>query len=440
MPVTIRTHPIPGEPWPRQTFNDAGYILRKAAYVESGYAKRRMQDSFSTDAMISPSTNGLVDAAVTAWNTHHHLVLRPDDIWVAVISQLGFYIDAHAEELRTLFVAHPGKKELTVEQIADPDRADYGRFARQMSDTISKNVNDPTLVPWIIPNFSTTTDTDRASAAVLLMGAMKKYFSYNFACSACGIPSVTLLGDRADWVDLQGRIDRIPELKGETIEFHRLLKPIARHMVLSFDEPASAAVLDFWRGIACWEKPYYMGSGAVPDDKITGWITTFCFWASAGHRNHFSVNGDRHCIDGVAYGSLDEGSKTAGWAAVPVKVVTKDLNGQILDTRECRMVAGSIGMRPGRHSEMGVMLDGPEPAPVERGMPFQPPIPVENPGYFDSYDLRKPPSVWQQVAARPEGVHPGAPPASEGLDAVQPYIGWWIFEGKETKSQRDSFY
>ena len=410
--------------------------------VESRYVTRHMKNSFSEGTRITPSTNGLVDAAITAWNTHHHLVLRPDDIWVAIISQLGFYIDAHAEELREFFVAHKGKKELEVVQYnTDADHADYARFARQMSAKISENVNDPTLVPWIIPDFSTTTDTDRASAAVLLMGAMKKYFDYVFCCSTCGIPSVTLLGDREDWVELQRRIDRIPELKGETVEFHRLLKPIARHMLLSFDEPTSTAVLEFWRGIACWEVPSYFGSGEEPKDKITGWITAFCFWKATGERNHFSNQNDRHRIDGVAYGSLDEDKKPAGWAAVPVKVVTKDPCGNILDTRQCRMVAGSIGMCPGKHSEMGVTLDGPEPAPAERGMPFQPPVPVERTRDLDPYRANRPKSVWQEVSARRQTVHPDAPPASDGLDAVQPYIGWWMYEGEEKERSQDAdFY
>src|SRR5205085_1689909 len=149
MPVTIRTHPLQGEPWRMEVSSDASHLLRSAARTESGYVTRHMQDSFPEGTKLTPSVNGLVDAAITAWNTHHHLVLRPDDIWVAIISQLGFYIDAHAEELRDFFVAHAGKKELEVEQITDPDHADYGQFARQMAAKISETVNDPTLVPWI---------------------------------------------------------------------------------------------------------------------------------------------------------------------------------------------------------------------------------------------------------------------------------------------------
>jgi hypothetical protein len=204
---------------------------------------------------FTPVRNGLVGAALEAWNGHHHLVLRPDDLWLAITSQLGFFITAHAEALRHKFVSHEGQKELGVEQGMHPDDADYGKFAMQMAEEIGRHVVDPDLVPWILPDFTTTTDTDRVAGAVLLMGAMQRYFTYSFDCCTCGIPSVTLLGTRADWEQLQQRVGRIGRLEGEAVEFQRLLEPIVRHMVLSFDDPTCDAVLHFWRCIASRERP-----------------------------------------------------------------------------------------------------------------------------------------------------------------------------------------
>ncbi|GAB1311781.1 hypothetical protein MFIFM68171_01991 [Madurella fahalii] len=393
-------------------------MLSSAASVEARNLKSFMDSSFSKSTpAVTPSTNGLVSAVVEAWNNHHHLVLRPDDIWIAVISQLGFFVNAHAEELRSFFVAHGGQRELTVKQFAHPDNADYGRFATNMANELSKNVNDSELVPWIIPNFSTTTDTDRVAASVVLMGAMKKYFSYNFCCSSCGIPSVTLLGTRDDWAELQARIDKIPNLGGEAVEFHRLLKPIARHMVLSFDEPQSTAVLEFWRLIASWEPPRYMFSGPDIPAQISGWITTFCFWDAEGHRNQLGgTYGEQlsRYLDGVEYKGLSDDKKVAGWAAVPVKV-THEVEGVIVEERKCRMVAGSIGMRPGKHTEMSVRLDGPAPAPAER---------------------ETPPDSGRRQAGRPRVSPDAQPPTNPDFDTVQPHIGWWIFEVKEKNENK----
>ncbi|KAI1785227.1 hypothetical protein LXA43DRAFT_151204 [Ganoderma leucocontextum] len=35
------------------------------------------------------------------YRSHHHLRIRPDDVWLAILVQLNFYINAHAEELRS---------------------------------------------------------------------------------------------------------------------------------------------------------------------------------------------------------------------------------------------------------------------------------------------------------------------------------------------------
>lgn len=52
----------------------------------------------------------------------------------------GNSVNAHAEELRSQFVEHEGKKELVVITSASMSGADFGALARQMSDEIHKNV------------------------------------------------------------------------------------------------------------------------------------------------------------------------------------------------------------------------------------------------------------------------------------------------------------
>lgn len=49
--------------------------------------------------------NGLIlttflSSAVKAYSYHHHLVLRPEDVWFSILVQLNVYINEHAEELR----------------------------------------------------------------------------------------------------------------------------------------------------------------------------------------------------------------------------------------------------------------------------------------------------------------------------------------------------
>ena len=67
-----------------------------------------------------------------------------------------------------------------------------------MGRLLEKNIVDPELREWIIPDFSTTTRDDRVVASVLMMGTLQKYFSYTLSI-VCGLPSVTLLGTEEDW-------------------------------------------------------------------------------------------------------------------------------------------------------------------------------------------------------------------------------------------------
>lgn len=81
---------------------------------------------------ILPSGNGLVHTCLEAYNRHRHLVLRPDDIWIAIVTQFSFYVNKHSEELRSFFVAHEGKKELVVRQI----HFDFTIFTTNMAKMI----------------------------------------------------------------------------------------------------------------------------------------------------------------------------------------------------------------------------------------------------------------------------------------------------------------
>ena len=53
--------------------------------------------------------NGLVDTVLAAHDQHHALVLRPDDIWLAIVTQFSFFVNKHAKQLRGRFVAHTGQ-------------------------------------------------------------------------------------------------------------------------------------------------------------------------------------------------------------------------------------------------------------------------------------------------------------------------------------------
>ncbi|OJA16068.1 hypothetical protein AZE42_11386 [Rhizopogon vesiculosus] len=307
----------------------------------------------SIDAVrdIIPKDNGFVHTVLEAYNDHRALILRPDDVWTAILIQFSFFVNAHVEQLRAQFVAHDGKKELVVTQRANRYTANFALMARQMTELMHEHVVDPTLRDWIIPEFSTTTDVDRTVYAMTMMGTMKGYFSFKFTLS-CGIPRVTLEGEKHDWDAILTRLDRLKQYGAETTAWYRLLLPIISRFVASFDAPDSPENLDFWNRVAHYE------SGGSGPTYLSGWITAFCVFCEKGSWQGPSLNVDdvqnkspreplfhsmrrpEHpvlTLDGVEYAIIDSKDVPCGYSHLDAKL---DDNGELLDTV---IVAGAVG-------------------------------------------------------------------------------------------------
>lgn len=91
------------------------------------------------------SKNGFVYAVYEAYNDHHHLTIRPEDVWFAIILQLSFYINANAEKFRSFFVSHEGKKE-TIIHGWDIAEFDSGQMAVEMTKALEAHLEQPDLL------------------------------------------------------------------------------------------------------------------------------------------------------------------------------------------------------------------------------------------------------------------------------------------------------
>jgi len=202
-------------------------------------------------------------------------VPRPDDIWLAILTQSSFYVNTHAEELLSLFVAHEGKKELRITAYGTRYTIDFGRMARQTAVLLEENLTDPALRKWAIPTFSTTTITDSTMYAIVLMATMKRYWETFFGLS-CGIPHVTLDGAREDWEVVLQSIEKLKEFGFKATAWYHLLRPVLVRFVNAFDDPDGKENIDFWgRGA-------HLHSGVSGPAYLMGWATAFCVFDANG--------------------------------------------------------------------------------------------------------------------------------------------------------------
>ncbi|TBU57574.1 hypothetical protein BD310DRAFT_880490 [Dichomitus squalens] len=334
-------------------------LLKESCYKQWKESGEILQSSVTDSALptLRSNKNGFVHTVVEAHGRHHHLRIRPDDVWIAILSQLSFYVNKHADELREYFVAHEGKKELWVYAVGTRYTVDFGRLARQMSDQIHQHVVDKTLVEWILPDFTTSTTNDTTICAILLMSTLQAYFSYGIGI-ICGIPSVTLEGEKADWERLYKRLDRLPELGEEPEQWAAMLRPILRRFVEAFDGQPD---------IPFWEHVVNRNDRICGLDLISGWITAFCVWDQdgkwlarnrrAGSQSLGSIKTEgNYTLDGIPYFELDMKDIPSGYGDVNVLV---DDNGTTFD---CKMVAGHVAATISKSSDDGV-YDTLSPAP-----------------------------------------------------------------------------
>ncbi|KAK8055748.1 hypothetical protein PG993_000975 [Apiospora rasikravindrae] len=344
-----------------------------------------LPDEILAQGNVTPSTNGFIESAWKAYSYHHNLVIRPEDF--------SFYVNVNSEKLRDKFVYFEGKRALMLEQ-GFIDKVDFGSMCRNMTKLIEQNIVDPKLRAWVLPSFTTTTLTDETVAAILMMGTLQKYFEYMFDACTCGIPSVTLLGEKSDYEDIPGRREKLKEYGEQPTRWYKLLRPVLRYMIATFEGPADdPVIMDFWNRIVRYDS----GSG---DDTLTGWMMAFCFWDEDGKR----MGGDlpehgayanylktAHMNWTMYTHEIKVAEMPAGWVSVPVTVLGKDK--QV----KTQLVAGSVGI---------AITDG-------RG--------------FQNTTLR--PSVAMgstaAAAASPQG---NTDSATTDLDTMQSLSGWWMYQ------------
>jgi hypothetical protein len=76
--------------------------------------KKTIAESSWDQTVTHSSDNGFVRGVMQAYNQHHNLVLRPDDIWSAITIQFGLHVSKNAETFRHMLVEHEGQKEVCV--------------------------------------------------------------------------------------------------------------------------------------------------------------------------------------------------------------------------------------------------------------------------------------------------------------------------------------
>ena len=144
--------------------------------------------------------NSLYASIINSFNYHMPLIISPDIIWLQIVQQLGIHINQNSEKLRDKFVNFKGKKEIEVRRdyfVKGKMDNPWDNVFPEFSEKIKQHIGEKNHSK-IISDFSTSTIISRSAQEVALMDCMKSYFKYKFT-TMCGIPEITLEGNKEDW-------------------------------------------------------------------------------------------------------------------------------------------------------------------------------------------------------------------------------------------------
>lgn len=332
------------------------------------------------DYRVLPSADSFVRGALQAWGEHLHLVLQPDELWLTVLAQVNFYVNAHPAEAAAR--AYDLRANETVIDAAYPDW--YTFMASLYAAVTSRIQVDWLQHQWISPNFTTSTN-EHVMAAHILMLAQTRAFErktppHTGAALLCGLPSVTLLGTRQDWAVVQWRVERMSIFGAEAAAYGARLLPVVRRFVQTFDTPDDPAILAFWNAIvvaqpavlskvtagagssnkgtagtsappATHEPASCSGSSNGPSFNISGWITAFYYWDADGKPfgRDVAVGAATATLDNITYPSVD--LRTLPVAYGRTSIVLPQFNGT--DNFEILAMGGPMGKRIDRGAPTG---------------------------------------------------------------------------------------
>jgi len=273
------------------------------------------------------SKNGLIGAMVMSYNLHHHLELRPDDVWLGVMTGFDALMNRGppggepiAEALRPKVVDHAGK--LTLTAFGGGSITTFGMDS--MVGQITKQLGNLTkagLADWAQPDFSTTTPMDVLVGRMTLMSGMQAYFEHTFVL-LCGLPGVTLHGTPADWRRVRDKADKLIELDHPALTaWHARLAPVLDRLVDTSEGRADAV---WWQRIT-----HHISEGSGPA-FLSGWANVF---APADTMTNGYVQDSA-----TEYGLLDTSEVPSGVVSVPIEV---DDNGVEYRTT---LLAGFVGV------------------------------------------------------------------------------------------------
>jgi len=223
------------------------------------------------------------------WANHYGIIVSPDIIWQLVLSEISGHIKDNSEAYRSLFTTSDNKVKISV-PTADPELIDLNLITKELRKLV------PTDINIFIPEFTTTTSTSKLAFMATFADAMTPYYSYSMYL--CGIPKVSIIGDKEDWDKISLNLNALKDILTEDniTEYINRVIVVINNIISQYDEVDKDFIKDIFKLVNC-------GSGGQV--QAYGWLTDlFIKTPSMRYVHNYPT-----CVANVPYTFLETGQK-----------------------------------------------------------------------------------------------------------------------------------
>ena len=283
------------------TFNNCieQLILDKATLKKDRLTEEQLQSmcnivasSTTKQSIVFGGSHAFLSAMHMAYAEHHPFIISPDMIWLLIAQGFSKHIQINEENLKHHFTTSVEKQNLVFKttdlDINDP-QADWEPVFDGLTNLLKLQIGNE-LVQTITNNFSTTQSAESIASQITLMDAMKSFYAYEVRLELCGIPELTLEGNKDDWLQL---IEKAKELEKFDLSWWiNSLLPILQEFVNVFDNNID---ISFWSAMFKHHSSEEYGEPNI----IDGWILKFFPYLKNNEKTGDSIADDLSKPDNI---------------------------------------------------------------------------------------------------------------------------------------------
>ena len=177
-----------------------------------------------------------ITGAIMAWSEHYPFRIRVEHIWLLILQAVAIHVDQNAEKLRSKYVEHEGKVTLKIDIPGVPSREEWQSVIETFVEMMDKNTVKDTCQLFEC-DFSGSTMIETVATKATIMDVCKNYFHYHCR-TKCGFPKITLDGNKADWIKLKEKTEKLLKTKVDKkfgAQWGESLLPLLDRFIMTFD-------------------------------------------------------------------------------------------------------------------------------------------------------------------------------------------------------------